>query len=61
LQAQYAYDTFGKFPGTVPSIFILMYLQSHHLDLEYYDKLFQPGSYLYTQAEHLERWHGIKE
>ena len=61
LQAQYIYDTFGKFPGTVPTIFILMYLQSHHLDLEYYDKLFHPGAYLYTQAEHLERWHGIKE
>ncbi|HEX6551647.1 MAG TPA: hypothetical protein VF026_02710 [Ktedonobacteraceae bacterium] len=37
LQAQYAFDTFGKFPATVPTIFILMYLQSHHLDLEYYD------------------------
>jgi hypothetical protein len=61
LQAQYAYDTFGKFPATVPTIFILMYLQAHHLDLEYYDTLFKPGAYLYTHAEHLERWHGIKE
>ena len=23
LQAQYIYDTFGKFPGTVPSIFLI--------------------------------------
>jgi hypothetical protein len=61
LQAQYCYDTFGKFPATVPTIFISMYLQSHHLDLEYYDTLFKPGSYLRTHAEHLERWHGIKE
>jgi len=61
LQAQYAYDTFGKFPATVPTIFILMYVQAHHLDLEYYDTLFQPGAYLHTHAEHLERWHGIKE
>ncbi len=61
LQAQYAYDTFGKFPATVPTIFILMYLQAHHLDLEYYDQLFLPGAYLQTHAEHLERWHGIKE
>src|SRR5438105_12312082 len=59
LQARYAYDTFGKFPATVPTIFILMYLQSHHLDLEYYDELFQPGAYLRTHAEHLSRWHGI--
>jgi hypothetical protein len=59
LQAQYAYDTFGKFPATVPTIFILMYLQSHHLDLDYYDELFQPGAYLRTHAEHLAKWHGL--
>ncbi len=57
LQAQYAFDTFGKFPATVPTIFILMYLQSHHLDLEYYDTLFEPGAYLRTHAEHLSKWH----
>ena len=61
LQAQYIYDTFGKFTATVPTIFLLMYLQAHHLDLEYYDQLFLPGAYLQTHAEHLERWHGIKE
>ncbi|MBU8919127.1 hypothetical protein BGM25_24090 [Bacillus sp. FJAT-29953] len=60
LQAQYMYDTFGKFPATVPSVYSLMYLQSHHLDLEYYDKLFDPHSYLSTHAEHLKKWHGIK-
>ena len=26
LQAQYVLDTFGKFPGTVPTLFILNYL-----------------------------------
>ncbi|WP_376796444.1 hypothetical protein [Thermogemmatispora sp.] len=59
LQAQYLFDTFGKFPATVPTIFILMYLQAHHLDLEYYDRLFEPGAYLRTHAEHLQTWHGI--
>ena len=61
LQAQYAYDTFGKFPATVPTIFVLMYLQTHHLDLDYYNDLFNPGAYLQTHAEHLARWHGIQE
>lgn len=56
--AQYVYDTFGKFPGTVPSIFSVMYLQAHHLDLEFYDTHFAPGAYLRTHAEHMERWHG---
>jgi hypothetical protein len=57
LQAQYIYDRFGKFPGTVPSIFALMYLQAHHLDLEFYDRNFGPGAYLPTHAEHMTRWH----
>jgi hypothetical protein len=57
LQAQYIYDTFGKFPGTVPSIFLITYLQAHHLDLEFYDKFFSPGAYLRTHAAHMERWH----
>ena len=46
LQAQHIYDRFGKFPGTVPSMFILTYLQAHHLDLEFYDHHFGPGAYL---------------
>lgn len=57
LQAQYVYDTFGKFPGTVPSVFICPYLQAHHLDLDFYNKFYQPGAYLHTHAHHMERWH----
>ena len=57
LQAQYVFDTFGKFPGTVPSIFHIMHLQAHHLDLEFYDRFFKPGSYLNTHEEHMKAWH----
>ena len=57
LQAQYIYDRFGKFPGTVPSIFCLMYLQAHHLDLGFYDEYFAPGAYLDTHARHMADWH----
>jgi hypothetical protein len=57
-QAQYTLDRFGKFPGTVPTMFSLTYLQAHHLDLEFYDHHFGPGAYLPTQAEHMARWHG---
>ena len=53
----YVFDRFGKFPGTVPSLFCLTYLQAHHLDLAFYDEHFQPGAYLRTHAEHQERWH----
>jgi hypothetical protein len=57
LQAQYVLDTFGKFPGTVPSIFVITCLQAHHLDIEFYNTFYKPGSYLRTHAEHMERWH----
>jgi hypothetical protein len=57
LQAQYVYDTFGKFPGTVPSMFLITYLQAHHLDLEFYDQFYKPGAYLKTHANHMDRWH----
>ena len=57
LQAQYILDRYGKFPGTVPSLFCLTYLQAHHLDLEFYDEHFGPGAYLPTHADHMADWH----
>jgi len=59
LQAQYIYDTYGKFPATVPSIFLNTYLQAHHLDLEFYDKFYKPGAYLTSHANHMDRWHPV--
>jgi hypothetical protein len=57
VEASYIYDTFGKLPGTVPTVHVLMYLQAQHLDTEFYDKFFAPGAYLGTHAEHQARWH----
>ena len=57
VQAQYLFDSFGKFPATVPSLMILNYLQAHHLDLDFYDQKFRPGAYLDTHARHMETWH----
>jgi hypothetical protein len=58
LQASYLLETFGKFPGTVPSIFVITYLQAHHLDLEFYNHFYKPGAYLHTHGKHMARWHG---
>ena len=57
LQAQYILDTFGKFPGTIPSIFLITYLQAQHIDLEFYDEFYKPGAYLKAHATHMSRWH----
>jgi hypothetical protein len=51
------YETFGKFPATIPSLYILLYLQAHQLDLSFYDDKFAPGAYLTTHKEHLKKWH----
>jgi hypothetical protein len=57
LQAQYIYDTYGKFPATIPSIFLLTYLQAQHIDLDFYDHYFKPGAYLSTHTNHMRKWH----
>jgi hypothetical protein len=56
-EACYIYDTFGKLPGTVPTVHVLMYLQAQHLDTDFYDTFFAPGAYLPTHVEHQNRWH----
>lgn len=55
-QAEYVDETFGKFPGTVPSVWIMNYLQAQHLDTDFYDEKFSPGAYLSTHAKEQERW-----
>ncbi|BCQ06818.1 hypothetical protein JMUB5695_00227 [Mycobacterium heckeshornense] len=58
VEASYIYDAFGKLPGTVPTVHVLMYLQAQHIDTDFYDELFAPGAYLPTHAAHQARWHG---
>ena len=56
LMCQYIFDEYGRFPASVPSIFTMMYLQSHQLDLGFYDTHFDPGAYLPTHANHDRNW-----
>ncbi|MDF2768878.1 MAG: hypothetical protein K0S91_1713, partial [Nitrososphaeraceae archaeon] len=55
---QYIYDTYGKFPATIQSIFCFMYVQAQHLDLDFYNHYFKPGTaYLTTHKDHMKKWH----
>ena len=38
----YLHDTFGKFPATIPSVYVRMYAQAQHIDLDYYDAFYGP-------------------
>ena len=53
----YIYNTYGRFPAHVDAIIVPgIWVQAHHLDLEYYDQLFSSG-YSSTQANHQHLWH----
>jgi hypothetical protein len=53
----YIYSTHGRFPAHVDAMYVPgVWLQAHHLDLDYYDQLYRDG-YTETQAQHQERWH----
>ncbi|MEP3890957.1 MAG: hypothetical protein ABJN69_10850 [Hellea sp.] len=55
------YDTHGRFPAHVDAMFVPgIWLQAHHLDLDYYDHLFKTGKgvgYSQTQKQHEDLWH----
>jgi hypothetical protein len=55
--AQYVHDAFGKFPATIPSVYVRVYAQAQHIDLDYYDQFYGPEAYLETHRQHLARWH----
>jgi len=56
----YIYRTHGRFPAHVDAMYVPgVWLQAHHLDLDYYDQLYREG-YTETQARHQERWHNEK-
>jgi hypothetical protein len=55
--AQYVHDAFGKFPATIPSVYVRVYAQAQHIDLDYYDAFYGPDAYLETHRQHLASWH----
>jgi hypothetical protein len=57
LQCDYTLDTWGKFPGTVPSVWVMNVLQAQHIDLDFYDAFFRDGAVLDTHRRHFEVWH----
>jgi len=35
----------------------MWFMQAHHLDLDYYDRFFQPGACGRTHVAHMDVWH----
>ena len=56
----YLYDTYGRFPAHIDAFYSPgMWLQFSHLELEYYDRFFDPSQYT-RQAAHDRGWHGTR-
>jgi hypothetical protein len=54
----YIYDTYGRFPAHVDAMWAPgVWVQAHHVDLEYYDRFFKAGN-TDTQRKHFDLWHG---
>jgi hypothetical protein len=57
----YIHKTHRRFPAHVDAVYVPgVWIQAHHLDLDYYDTLFK-GGYTETQAKHQVRWHSKGE
>ena len=54
---QYIFDTHGRFPAHVDAIHVPgVWLQVHHVDIEYYDRYFCNGLTA-THRSHDDHWH----
>jgi hypothetical protein len=54
----YIFNTYDRFPAHVDAMFVPgVWVQAHHVDLDYYDKLYREGC-SETQRCHEQLWHG---
>jgi hypothetical protein len=54
---RYVLETYGRFPGGIDAMHLMWCFQAHHLDIDFYDRFFQPGAYGPTHAAHMATWH----
>jgi hypothetical protein len=53
----YIFETYDRFPAHVDAMYVPgVWVQAHHLDLVYYDELYE-GGYSDTQRDHQRLWH----
>jgi hypothetical protein len=55
---KYVYETYGRFPAYFETMTVPMWLQVHHLDVDFYDRFFPPEVVTAAQRNHMSEWHG---
>lgn len=53
----YVYETYGKIPGATDTKLLPVWLQVHHLDVDFYDKYIGREILTEAQRHHTELWH----
>jgi hypothetical protein len=53
----YIFDTYGRIPATTDTKQLPVWLQVHHLDIDFYDKNFAPGIVTEAERQHMQLWH----
>jgi hypothetical protein len=53
----YVYETYGRFPVYFDTMTIPMWLQVHHLDVDFYDRFFAPEAITEAHRNHMFEWH----
>jgi len=55
--ANYIYDTYGRFPRIFNPILCEHFVQTLHMDLDFYDRYQVEGSLWSEQRNHMRNWH----
>ena len=53
----YVYETYGRFPATFDTMLVPIWLQVHHLDLDFYKKYYPHEMVTEAQRRHMRLWH----
>jgi hypothetical protein len=53
----YVYDTYGRIPATFNAKVIPIWLQVHHIDIDFYEKHYAEGIITEAHRNHMELWH----
>lgn len=54
---EYIWDRYGRFPATYPPFHTLMGFQAGHVDPDFYQAHYRPGSLSDVHLQHNDRWH----
>ncbi|MBI2869817.1 MAG: hypothetical protein HYX96_08340 [Chloroflexi bacterium] len=54
---RYIYDKYGRFPATFDTMTMPIWVCAHHIDLDFYDRYYQPEMVNETHWNHMALWH----